>query len=115
MRVLSVASEVYPLVKTGGLADVTGALPPALATHGVEMRTLLPGYRSVMARLPKRPKVLHRYEGLLGVPAPLPADPGQHAKAVADALLSGERKAILLGNAAAQHPQASALLAIHTS
>ena len=30
MRVLSVASEVYPLVKTGGLADVAGALPPAL-------------------------------------------------------------------------------------
>jgi len=71
MRVLSVASEVYPLIKTGGLADVAGALPPALAAHGVEMRTLLPGYRSVMARLSKRPKVLHRYEGLLGVPARL--------------------------------------------
>ena len=31
VSVLSVASEVYPLVKTGGLADVTGALPAALA------------------------------------------------------------------------------------
>ena len=30
MRVLSVTSEVYPLIKTGGLADVAGALPPAL-------------------------------------------------------------------------------------
>jgi len=47
-----------------------------------------------------------------GVPAPLPADPGTHAQAVADALLSGEHKALLLGNAAAQHPQASQLLAI---
>jgi NADH-quinone oxidoreductase subunit G len=47
-----------------------------------------------------------------GVPAPLPADPGAAAQAVADALLSGERKAILLGNAAAQHPQASQLLAL---
>ncbi len=47
-----------------------------------------------------------------GVPAPLPADPGPHAQAVADALLSGERKAVLLGNAAAQHPQASQLLAL---
>ena len=47
-----------------------------------------------------------------GVPAPLPADPGTHAQAVADALLSGEHKAVLLGNAAAQHPQASQLLAI---
>ncbi len=48
MQVLSVASEVYPLVKTGGLADVAGALPLALAHRGVEVRTLLPGYPSVM-------------------------------------------------------------------
>ncbi|SLN37999.1 Glycogen synthase 1 [Roseivivax jejudonensis] len=49
MRVLSVASECVPLVKTGGLADVAGALPGALAREGVEMRTLLPGYPAVMA------------------------------------------------------------------
>jgi starch synthase len=49
--VLSVASEAYPLVKTGGLADVTGALPGALARHGVTMRTLLPGYPAVMGAL----------------------------------------------------------------
>jgi hypothetical protein len=51
MKVLSVASEVYPLIKTGGLADVAGALPLALAAHGVDMQVLLPGYRSVMAKL----------------------------------------------------------------
>ncbi len=51
MRVLSVASEAYPLVKTGGLADVVGALPAALAAHGVEVRTLLPGYPAVIAAL----------------------------------------------------------------
>lgn len=50
-KVLSVASEVYPLVKTGGLADVVGALPAALAAKGVEMRTLVPGYPKVMAAL----------------------------------------------------------------
>lgn len=44
LKVLSVASEAVPLVKTGGLADVVGALPAALAGHGVEMTTLLPGY-----------------------------------------------------------------------
>jgi starch synthase len=44
MRVLSVTSEVFPLVKTGGLADVTGALPPALAREDVKVRTLIPGY-----------------------------------------------------------------------
>src|SRR4051812_25244756 len=49
--VVSVASEAYPLIKTGGLADVTGALPRALAAHDVRMRTLLPGYPAVLAAL----------------------------------------------------------------
>ncbi len=47
-RVLSVASECVPLIKTGGLADVVGALPAALADCGVDTRTLLPGYPAVM-------------------------------------------------------------------
>jgi NADH-quinone oxidoreductase subunit G len=47
-----------------------------------------------------------------GVPAPVPATPDDDAKAIAASLLMGERKAILLGNAAAQHPQAAALLAL---
>ncbi len=47
-----------------------------------------------------------------GVPAPLPADPGPHAEAVAALLASGEHKAVLLGQAAAQHPQAAQLLAV---
>ena len=51
IRVLSVTSECAPLVKTGGLADVAGALPGALAGQGVEMRTLLPGYRAVLEAL----------------------------------------------------------------
>ncbi|MEO1019368.1 MAG: glycogen/starch synthase, partial [Pseudomonadota bacterium] len=45
MQVLAVTSELYPLIKTGGLADVAGALPPALKALGVEVRTILPGYR----------------------------------------------------------------------
>ena len=48
-RVLSVASECVPLVKTGGLADVVGALPGALAARGWEMRVLLPAYRHLRA------------------------------------------------------------------
>ncbi len=51
MKVLAVASEIYPLVKTGGLADVVGALPAALAAEGVETRTLVPGYPAVLAAL----------------------------------------------------------------
>jgi len=48
MQVLSVASEVYPLVKTGGLADVAGALPLALGKQGIAVKTLMPGYPAVM-------------------------------------------------------------------
>ena len=48
---LSVASEIFPLVKTGGLADVAGALPLALQAEHVSTRTLCPGYRSVLAAL----------------------------------------------------------------
>lgn len=72
MRVLSVASEVYPLIKTGGLADVAGALPPALARRGIEMRTLMPGYPSVMEKLGET-RLLHDYPSLLGAPARLVA------------------------------------------
>ena len=56
-RVLSVASECVPLVKTGGLADVVGALPGALAQHGWEMRVLMPAYRSLRARTADWPVV----------------------------------------------------------
>jgi starch synthase len=51
IRVLAVASEVYPIVKTGGLADVVGALPAALKQHGVTTRTLVPGYPDVLKAL----------------------------------------------------------------
>ncbi|MFO1121504.1 MAG: glycogen synthase GlgA [Hyphomicrobiales bacterium] len=70
MKVLSAAAEIYPLVKTGGLADVAGALPAALKGHGVAMRCLVPGYPSVMARL-EGSAVLHRYADLFGGPASL--------------------------------------------
>ena len=43
LRVLHVAAEVYPLVKTGGLADVAAALPPALREAGADVRLLVPG------------------------------------------------------------------------
>ncbi|GAB4038686.1 MAG: glycogen synthase GlgA [Rubrivivax sp.] len=48
MRVLHVAAEVYPLVKTGGLADVVAALPAALAAAGADVRLLLPGHPAVL-------------------------------------------------------------------
>lgn len=51
LNVLAVASECFPIIKTGGLADVVGALPGALAPHDVRITTMLPGYPSVLAAL----------------------------------------------------------------
>ena len=68
LKVLSVASEVFPLVKTGGLADVVGALPSALARESVEIRTLVPGYPAVMAKLVDAQQA-HAYDDLFGGPA----------------------------------------------
>jgi starch synthase len=65
MQVLSVASEVFPLIKTGGLADVTGALPAALKHHGVTMTTLLPGFPAVMQAL-EAPETRHVNKSLFG-------------------------------------------------
>jgi starch synthase len=70
LKVLSVASEIYPLVKTGGLADVVGALPAALAREGVDVRTLIPGYPAVLQGL-ERPERLDTFENLFGGPAHL--------------------------------------------
>jgi starch synthase len=62
MQVLSVTPEIFPLVKTGGLADVTGALPVALAGKGVPMRSLVPGYPVVMDAFRKKKPVLNYAE-----------------------------------------------------
>lgn len=67
-RVLSVTSECVPLIKTGGLADVAGALPAALKPLGWEMATLIPGYRQVMAALGAPKEVLSEPD-LFGGPA----------------------------------------------
>ncbi len=64
-KILSVASECVPLIKTGGLADVVGALPGALAPLGWQMRTLLPAYRPLLPHLAQMTEVL-REAGLFG-------------------------------------------------
>ena len=51
MKVLYACSELYPLLKTGGLADVSAALPPALQQAGCDIRVLLPGFPAVFAGL----------------------------------------------------------------
>ncbi|MEQ1942214.1 glycogen synthase GlgA [Mesorhizobium sp. VNQ89] len=63
MQVLAVTPEIFPLIKTGGLADVTGALPIALAKQGISTRSLVPGYPAVM-RAVKKSAPLHSYPTL---------------------------------------------------
>jgi starch synthase len=70
LKVLAVASEMFPLLKTGGLADVVGALPAALAPWGIEMRTLLPGYPEVTGATPDA-RELCRWPAWFGGPARL--------------------------------------------
>ncbi len=54
MKVLHVAAEAFPLVKTGGLADVMGALPQALAAEGADVRLLLPGLPAILQGVEKQ-------------------------------------------------------------
>ncbi len=67
-RVLSVASECAPLVKTGGLADVVGALPAALEPLGWRSRILMPAYPGLLERV-GRTRRIWRDENLFGGPA----------------------------------------------
>mgnify|MGYP001546192798 CR=1 FL=1 len=51
MRILQLSAEIFPLLKTGGLADIAGALPAALNAAGCDVRVLLPGFPAVLAGL----------------------------------------------------------------
>jgi len=62
LKVLFVASEVAPFRKTGGLADVAGALPRALARRGIDVRVVMPLYQGI------RWNELERLEGLVPIP-----------------------------------------------
>ncbi len=68
MKLLFVASECAPLVKTGGLADVIGAVPKALANKGVDVKILLPAYRQ-LAKLLKAATLELKIKNLFGGPA----------------------------------------------
>ena len=62
MKLLFVASEAYPLVKTGGLADVAGSLPEVLRQNGVDVRLLLPAYGDLLESLDTRPPLVAELE-----------------------------------------------------
>jgi starch synthase len=68
MQVLSVVSEIFPLLKTGGLADVAAALPRALIQEGIAVRSLLPGYPAVLGA-PHAFEAVYEDKDLFGGPA----------------------------------------------
>jgi starch synthase len=51
LKVLQVSAEIFPLLKTGGLADIAGALPAALKAVGCDVRLLLPGFTPILQDL----------------------------------------------------------------
>ena len=73
MNILYATSEAAPLIKTGGLADVSGALPAALRKIGIDCRILMPGYPTVMFKLESTRQVA-KFDHLLDAAGrPLPA------------------------------------------
>lgn len=69
MNVLFATSECFPLIKTGGLADVAASLSAALCKAGVPVTLMMPGYRSVRQKLPA-PSASYRIDDAF-VPADL--------------------------------------------
>ena len=96
MKVLSASSELYPLVKTGGLADVTGGLPAALSPHKVDMLSIVPGYPAVMAALEGGNQV-HRYDDLFGGEARLLRGKAKGMRHIVTVRLSTHSSAAPLG------------------
>jgi starch synthase len=68
LKVLFATSEMAPLIKTGGLADVSAALPVALRAISVDARVLLPGYTAVLNKLGAH-EVCATLDNLVGIPA----------------------------------------------
>jgi starch synthase len=65
MRILFITAEIFPLAKTGGLGDVSAALPGALREMGEDVRVLVPAYRQALEAASKL-KEIARFGDFLG-------------------------------------------------
>jgi len=63
LKILFASSEVFPLIKTGGLADVSGGLPRALKALGHDVRIVMPAYGALIATFGTLSTVAHIYCG----------------------------------------------------
>lgn len=59
LKIIYVSSEVYPFIKTGGLGDVAGSLPPALHAAGHDVAIMLPAYRDVLDKVGNAKALAH--------------------------------------------------------
>lgn len=76
LKVLYVCAEIFPLLKTGGLADVSAALPPALRAQKQDVRLLLPAFPAIAAGVkPEGPEIPLPTAGMAGLPAGVGPDP----------------------------------------
>ena len=66
MKILLASSEVHPFSKTGGLADMVGALGKALASAGQEVRIVTPLYRGIREKFPEMRRVDWQFNLPLG-------------------------------------------------
>ena len=66
MKILFTASECVPFVKTGGLADVVGALAPVLAKKGHDVRVILPLYSAIGQKWQEQMEYVLDFEVQLG-------------------------------------------------
>jgi len=67
MKILFISPEAVPFAKTGGLADVAGALPVALKKLGVDVRVVLPFYQTIRDRCTDISPLLHKMSVPLGI------------------------------------------------